>query len=339
MGLARMAAEMLSCGSNQPMQWPDGNFLPALTFQSRQRIQLAVGDASVGGRAMIIQPDDIQNNILYGTIALGGTVAWDSAWSNSSDHTLIENNSTQYRTLAVRVCGKYIGSTADDQGLVYVKSGLVDPYIDAIGIPNDAYLNATYSLLPVDYVGPIREGFELVSQPADPTSRKYRSTTYVNTGFIADEDTRTALRQLQTADADRWPFIVVMAFGAQPSSSPLEVEIVVDYELSPSAQTLAVQAARVSPPDNPALRSALGNAYRALEQAGSNVASRAVVTASGGLTNFLENAISGVAGGARRFASHAAYGALTGAAQLMMARLSGSPIRDVVRPSLRITEL
>jgi len=297
--------------------------------------------AAGGSASTYIQPDDISRFITNSASddATTGAIVWPTSpggypgtfMTENTQVTDFEDQISRYRTTAVKICGKYIGPTGSDQGLIYLKSGSLDPFeLAAFGDLNNVLPTNISDLTMLDFTCPLREGFEIVLQPLDPTSRRYRSTEYLNS-TDADLETIGMVRQLQTELGDQWPWLVVSVRGGNIATSVLELEIVVDYEFQLLPGSIASRSLKGSPPDDPAARAAVGNAYRKLVDMGANVASRAAVTAQGGMESFLSSALS--AGG--RLLGQA----VTGAGMLMMSRLARRPVLDVDRPSLRIQEL
>lgn len=325
--IATHVASMIACGSQIPMRWPDGVYAPATAFQSRAKILMGIPIS--GGSSVYIQPDDIQRFYMFSAADGSSSITWPTdvniAAQKNLQVTNFEAEIARYRTTAVRICGKFIGPTSTDGGLIYLKSGMIDPFNADGWNFNTTLPTDVGELTNLDYTVPLREGFEILLQPADPTSRRYRSTQYEAGGDSAAD-------QLQIELGDQWPYLVCCVRGAVTTANILEIEVVVDYEFQLNPGVLAGRMSTPAPPDNPAFRQMVGEAYRKLSQTGQNVASRAAVTALGGMENFVRQALGGVG---RALGSAAA----TGASMLMMSRYSRRPLFDVQQPSLRITEL
>jgi len=316
------------------MRWPDGVFAPSLPFQSRTK-HIVFTNPSTGNATRYIQPDDIINYILPSTGDVGDAITWPtdySAFLPNINVQPIEDDFSRYRTTAVRICGKYVGPTGSDGGLIYLKSGMIDPYLAADHDPSAFLPSSVNTLSGLDFTVPLREGFEIVLQPADPTSRRFRSTRYYDLDGVPSTDEIDAIQQLQIELGDQWPYLVVSVRGAAVATNVLEIEVVVDYEFQMNPGQLASRSLQSSPPDDPVFRAAVGNAYRTLVDKGQNVASRAAVTASGGIENFVNQALT--------TSGRLLGNMLTGSAMLMMSRYMRRPLTDVQGPSsARITRI
>jgi hypothetical protein len=287
---------------------------------------------------LVIQADDIAKFALTALLADGGTGEFNWGDETSTNFVLNPGISTsileqlsRYRTTAIRICGLFVGATSMDQGRLFLKSGMSETEAIGIGQWNNTFPLNTSAQSMLDYSGPLREGFEVILQPADPTSRRYRSADYLNADDYGD-DNGDAIRQIQTELGDQWPYLSIMVTNAQASSALMEVEVVVDYEFQIQPGSIASRSALGSPPDDPRKRAAIGNAYRRLQDVGANVASRAATTAVGGFENFIREAL----GSAGRLLGNVA----TGAAMLGMARMGRRPMQDIDYPrTLRVMEM
>lgn len=342
-GTANDLASMLACGSQTPMRWPDGSFAPSLPFQARFKHYMGTG--STGSDAIVVQGDDPSKCVLHATgVDAFGAVTWpppsrdtNNDWEANVAISGFLNEIAAIRTTGIRICGKYLGATGTDGGRIIVKSGYRSSLDDGQQDYLDEFPNSPSDASLVDFSAPLREGFEAILQPADPTSRKYRAVKYVSPldgddSSPIDQGWNVAIQQLQTEVGDRWPYLFIEVVGATANAVAIfEVEIVVDFEFQPLPRTIAARGARPSPPDDPTFRSELGNAARKISQAGTDFTSRAAATAVGGIEELIKKTILGGASAVGR--------AVAGSAMLMMSRAMRRPMVDFDRPTLRIQEL
>jgi len=300
------------------MRFPDGSFYPSVPYQCRDFINL-ITDAN-GNCGFVVQPDDMGQfaysavfatpNNVSGWVGSGGNTQlgfpnqrFENDWQIQDDLGSPPGLCAQYRALAARLCYKPIVSTGVDGGVMYVGTSVVDPVVWASDWNGSTSHRNTYPTgLPDDFRCvtlsdfPVREGFEAVLQPLDPTSRRYR-TTFTS---VTDEWTSQDSVQTNIGLTDRWPFLVVVVVGAEPSTSIGRLEVVTDLEVQPSIASGALAKTAIpSPPSNPVLTRAIGEAYRALQESGQNIVSRFATQAVGGITNFLKEALGS---GVRRMA-------------------------------------
>lgn len=291
-----------------PMQFPDGTFSPSLPFQTRTQYTFLTQAAGSG--AMLLIPNAIVQEGEYaytsGSLFASGNypiTGWQPSptlGTNPGFTTDVQAITARARLLSAHVCGTFTGASLADGGTVYVKHAVYDRFrgltvggafdsLAGVGITN------TTDPAMVDYRGPLREGFETILQPLDPTSRQYIDPEFT---FLSEASTDPSVVQVQEAVAqlqldvrDTWPCLVVMVIGGPANTGVLGIEVVLDWELQPRPSSIGVRLSRPPPKDNPTFRASIGNTYRKLAEVGGLAVSRVASNAVGGFTDWMSRAL------------------------------------------------
>jgi hypothetical protein len=316
-GAAADYAHFLSCANQRPSPFPDGSELPSMPFQGRIVSKPTITDVGGSGCFSIAyNVDAFTEFAIVGTpgALVGGLTDWTSGGSpqfvtNTALNSFQEEDIDSYRVTAARLCVEYVGSA-------FVDSGTINCQVQAPDWTSlaNADLNNAYSVDPNNclaaqvFMGPVRDGLELIVQPLDPRSRTYRPLTFLTTGT---SDGATAIGQLQLRERIKWPSVVLNCTGLSTSAVGLvQVSWVIDYELQVDAASPFCRSMPSPAVDRPLWRQGLSMAYRAAQDAGVTMVSKAAAVAAGGLSNLLTQALSGVmAFGATRLASTITRGA------------------------------